>query len=90
MQTFTRHRSINELKAECKKRRWRFNQSEYNKGSDHVWFIFHVGRVSGKVFFNSFNGRFFGQINNGTRFSSDETTHEDKPWFKTLLAVAYV
>jgi hypothetical protein len=46
------------------------------------------------VAYNTFNGKFFGSINEGplagTEFSSGSTKHERQPWFQALLSFFYV
>lgn len=44
----------------------------------------------GWVFYNSFNGRFFGRTDKGVAFDSSSTRHEHEPWFQALLSFFYV
>lgn len=90
MKTFTRHRTLKELKAFCKKRGWPLETKKYDEGSDFVSFAFEVGGTSGRALFSTFNGRIFGETSEGEHFSSDSTKHEGLPWFDALLEAAYV
>jgi hypothetical protein len=93
MRTFKRFRTLKELKAVCKERGWKVDDSKYQSGSDHVSFKFKIktlgGPISGVALFNTFNGRIFGHLKDGRQFSSDSAEFEDRRWFKVLLETAY-
>lgn len=90
MKTFTRHRSLEELKDYCKEKGWKLNTTRFEAGDDSVSFKWKVGKVSGLAVFNTFNGKIIGQTKDGVMFSSDNTTHENEPWFSAMLEAAYV
>lgn len=91
MRKFSRHRTLEELSAECEKRGWPLDTSRYDKnGEDFVNFRFSCEGESGIVFFNTCNGRFFGNTKMGLPFNSDDAFLDRKGWFKELLNVVYV
>ena len=90
MKTFTRHRTLKELRTEIKRRGWKLDTEKFNEGSDYIDIIFKVGRVSGKMLVSMINGRFFGSTDRGTTFSSDSVEHDREPWFKALLEAVYI
>jgi len=91
MKKYSRHRSLKELRAECKRRGWKINDDRYqNFGSDFVTIIFRCGRVTGQVLFSTVNGGFFGKTRSGVEVNSDVTTHEQTPFFRALLSCCYV
>jgi len=85
MKTYQRKRTLEEFKAICKKNGWTFDDSQLDSGSDHVSFTFKVGRTTGTALWSTVNGRFFGKIKSGVRFSSDDTFCEGTKWFQALL-----
>ncbi len=96
MKTFTRKRTLKELKAFCRKKGWQIDTSKHDReGTDHVVIDFKVGDVFGRALFSTANGRIFGFTDPKSRdgevhFSSDDTKHEGASWFDALLEAAYV
>lgn len=91
MKTFTRSRTLKELRTAVRKAGWgRVNSKKHDEqGYDHVSFKFKVGKVSGKCLYNTFNGRFLAEVGHDL-ISSDETTHDHKRWFQALLRTCYI
>lgn len=95
MKTFTRHRNTKELRKACDAKGFPYDQSQFDRGSDHVSFRFKCGDVTAQVCYSSVNGRAFGEFwrgENGKKewFSTDRTAHETRRWFKALLDFIYV
>ncbi len=91
MRKFTRHRTREQLEAECRRRCWPFNAVLHDtRGHDHVSMAFVHGNVYGTAVVNVFNGLFFGELEDGTAFHSSKTTHENEPWFQALLEAVYL
>lgn len=90
MKTFLRHKTYEEIKAQCKEQGLRFGDVLYlNHGYDTV----SIKRAEGaldQVVYNTVNGRFFGNTDYGLRFSSDYVEHDGEPWFQALLDFFYV
>ena len=94
MRKFQRHRTLSELKAVCKAKRWTVETDRYDKfGDDHVVVKFTVktlgGPVRGYFLFNTINGRFFGKLRSGEEFDSQKCDHETKRWFQILLETCH-
>ena len=86
MKKYKRNATVEEFLQSCKERGWETDQTKLAAGGDHILFTFsHEGR-SGSCLFNVVNGRFFGS-SEMMDFTSDESTHDDEPWFQELLDV---
>lgn len=91
MRKFKTFRRRDELEAECKRRSWPFNANLYDEqGHDHVSIAFVHDGIYGTALVSLFNGRFFGELEDGTRFDSSKTDHEHEAWFQDLLEAVYV
>lgn len=90
MKKFQRARALNELIALCEGRQWSVYPEKYEAGSDFITIAFKHEGVSGTAYVSMFNGRFFGTLENGERFSSDHDTHDEEPWFNALLDAVYI
>jgi hypothetical protein len=86
MKKFAGNKSRDQVKAQCEALGLEFDDAKYERGSD-----FTTIRGGGaEVIWSSFNGRFFGTTDEGVEFSSDDTQHDDQPWFQLLLAFFYI
>lgn len=86
---FSTHKTSDELRAECEKRKWPLDTRLYDtRGDDHVKFLFQIGTTKGHVLFNTVTGVFFGKAN-GVEFNSNNEKLDRKSWFKELLDVCY-
>lgn len=95
MKTFSRFRTPKELKAACKKAGFRYNQEQFERGSDCVAFDFVHGGTTASVVINTVNGRAMGEFWRGAKgkrrwFTTDSVEHDSLPWFKALLDFIYV
>lgn len=85
MKTFARHKSVDEILGQCSAGGIPIDISKYVKdGHDHIV----VGAEPAVVFYNTFNGRFFGTTPEGVSFSSDSEL-DGTPWFDALLNFFY-
>ena len=80
--THTGHKNYEQIKAQCKQLGITLNDKLYKEGNSD--FVFLEGGGA-RVYYSSFNGRFFGTTDLGVEFSSDSTEHDHEPWFQTLL-----
>ena len=85
MKTFLGNKSLEQIKAQCKRDGVEFRDALFKKGYDHV--SLHSPKV--KVVFNTVNGRFFGYTPDGIKFFSDDK-RDGTPWFDALLNYFYV
>jgi len=93
MKQYTRHRTSKEIRKACKSRGFTFSDKKFNEGSDYITFTFVHGKVRCFACYSTVNGRCFGELRGVPKsnwFSTDETTHEKRPWFKALLDFIYV
>ncbi|MBI3445604.1 MAG: hypothetical protein HY055_09650 [Magnetospirillum sp.] len=96
MKTYTRHKTLDEVKNACKQAGFVLDTSGYDeRGLDHVIVDFVHGDVTYQVFYASFNGRFFGKEKGSedcteNYFSSDNGDLDILPWFRALLDFFYV
>jgi hypothetical protein len=93
MRTFTRKKTYDELAAECERRGWAFHSKRHDDpkiGSDFVTVEFFAKDRAGTMLVSMFNGKFFGDLADGTHFNSDESTLDAAPWFQELLEAVYV
>ena len=90
MKTYDRCKTSDEIKAACQAAGYRIDTSKYEAGSDFINFDFHFEGVKRVVVYNTCNGRFFGELDNGEMFNSDSDQHDNEPWFIALLDFVYV
>lgn len=93
MKQFKRFKTPKELKKKCKEAGFFFNDLKYRKeASDFVSFKFVYGKVVMRVAYNTVNGRAFGEVE-GVKgvdwFSTDDTAHDRKHWFRAFLNFIY-
>jgi hypothetical protein len=82
MKKFAGFKSVYQIRAQCQAEGVPIDTTFYDDGADHI----AVGSEgNGIVFYNAFNGRFFGTTPEGVHFSSDEAL-DGTPWFDALLA----
>lgn len=92
MRKFTKVRKLEEIMDTCVKRGWQWDSRLHDAGSsDFIKITFKITnmRVEGHVLFSSFNGKFFGQLKDGTKFDSQKSDHDNVPWFEELLKTFY-
>lgn len=88
MKKFTRHKTYDEIRAQCRMLRVPLNDEQYRV---YGWDTILVGAKDlGFVIYNTFNGRFFGKTDKGVDFNSDSTRHDRTAWMQQLLAFFYV
>lgn len=76
-------KSLEVIQAQCVAQGLVLNRQRYDEGDDFV--TVHSPQAPGAVvFFNTFNGRFFGTTHTGLEFRSDQELDE-LPWFSALL-----
>lgn len=91
MKTFQGIKNCDAIKAQCVANGWDVNTELHESaGDDHISFTFQHGDQSAKVFYNTFNGRFFGTTDAGKQFNSNNADLDGEPWFAALLAFVYV
>lgn len=83
MKTFKRHKSYDEIKAQCKALGLTLNDRNFKRGWDNIV----VTGEGAAVLYNTFNGRFSGSTNHQEVFNSNQDRKE--PWFLTLLDFFY-
>lgn len=82
---FKRHKTLKEIKQQCREQGLEINDRLYKAGSDYI-----VVRGGGcRVTYSCVTGWFFGRTPDGINFNSDSTLHENESWFKALLAFFY-
>lgn len=90
MKQFAGIKTVDQLKAECKKRGWEIDTKQHDGGSDHIKFQFEHQGVKTTVFYSAFNGRFFGTTADECAFTSDDAKLDGTPWFDALLDFVYI
>lgn len=83
---FERVKTYEEIKAQCDAQKLALADVHFRAGGDTLV----VSGGGGRVFFNAFNGKFFGNTPDGKHFRSSESYFEEEPWFKALLNFFYV
>lgn len=86
MKLFARHKTLDEVKRQCRKQRLKLDTTHYRLGSDYV----KVEGGGAVCYYSTVNGRFFGKTPQGVEFQSDSHTHDREPWFEALLKFFYV
>lgn len=88
MKTFQRHKTYEEIKAQCAAQSLYFGDTYYRThGGDTIKIAKEFGNTD-YVIFNTTNGRFFGSASvygQTVEFNSDTTTYDGEPWFDALL-----
>ena len=91
MKTFQGIKNSDAIKAQCVANGWAVNTDRHESaGDDHISFTFQHDGMSAKVFYNAFNGRFFGTTDAGKKFNSNDTDLDSELWFAALLDFVYV
>ncbi len=91
MKTFQGIKSCDTIKAQCAANGWAVNTDRHESaGDDHISFSFRHDGLSAEVFYNTFNGRFFGTTGTGKKFNSNCADLDGEPWFAALLDFVYV
>lgn len=85
MRTSKRHKTLAEIKAQCKAQGLEFHDKAYKAGSDCIT----VRGGGGHATFNTVTGWFCGTTDRGVSFDSHNTHHENEPWFQALLDFFY-
>ena len=88
MKTYSRFKTVEEIKAQCEAKGWRIDTTKYDRGDDFVTFDFSHGTDFAEVIFNGLNGRFLGKTDSGLKFSSDDNK-DGVEWFDALLDFVY-
>jgi len=90
MKKFSRHRTLDELKSLCAERGLKLNTDRYDHaGSDYVLVSGLFAGEAAEVLCSTFNGRFFGALADGRKFTEDDA-HDGQPWFDAILDLVYV
>ena len=97
MKKFIRIKTVKEIRTQCKAQGVPLEDSDYKFHSDDYIVVGTPGQ--GHVFYNTYNGNFFGQTPHGpktkewparTPFQSYTDKFEKEKWFRALLAFFYV
>ena len=92
MKRFVRHKTSDEIEAQCKAAGIHFSDHLYKiTGSD--WLVITTiegDNDSGQVLYNVVTGTFFGTTPDGVSFDSSKEEHENEPWFQSLLLFFYL
>jgi hypothetical protein len=91
MKRFKRHKTFDEIKAQCEAAGIHFSDHLYKvTGADFVVITTIEGNNnSGQVLYNTVTGAFFGTTPDDVSFDSDKDEHENEPWFQALLLFFY-
>ena len=79
---------------EVQSRGWHASTGLYETGaSDYIRIDFHMvdpaGEVKGNLLWSSFNGIFFGQLEDGTKFDNGSKQLDGQWWYDQLLDLFY-
>lgn len=88
MKTFKGSKRLDVILRQCRKQKVHVDRKQFDKGADHI--VLEKGGA--QVFYNTFNGRFFGAAMIGeslVKFNSDASVFDKKPWFQALLDFFY-
>lgn len=80
--THTGHKSYDQIKAQCKQLGLTLRDTLYRDGSSN--FVVIEGGDA-RVHYCTSNGHFFGFTDQDVKFDSDNTVHDQEPWFQQLL-----
>lgn len=87
MKKFIGHKTHEQIKAQCEQLGLELlDNLRKEAAADHI----RVSGGGGYAWFNTVNGNFWGETDQGVEFDSSNTTHENEPWFQQLLAFFYV
>lgn len=90
---FARHRQPSEMRAMLAKRGWSMNTTSYDSGGDRVIIYFHHGDTKGEIYYNTFNGQFFGRyfvLPTAKSFNEKSTDLDSEPWYQEILKLLFV
>lgn len=91
MKTYARIKSVEEIRKQCEELGVNIDTEGYMRGLDHIV----LSSPGVQVFYNSFNGHFFGSVSSTTRvvLLTTHFTHESEldgtSWFDALLNFFY-
>jgi len=82
---FTRHKTYEEIRRQCKKQKLELLDQRYHEGGDCI----AIRGGGAHAVYNTFNGHFWGKTPTGVPFSST-TQHHKAGWYQALLRFFYV
>ncbi len=88
MRKFKGSKRFEIIVTQCEQQGVALDRKRFDQGADHI--VLKKGGAT--VFYNTFNGRFFGSAMIGKRtvtFNSDSERHTGAPWFNALLEFFY-
>ena len=88
MKQFASHRTLAEIKAAARNAKVTVSHRLYDKGSDFFTIEGTFGDKRCRFVYSSFNGRFFGETFDGTKFS-ESSPLEGAAWFDAILDFVY-
>ena len=89
MKKFEGNRPLADIEFHCKRKKWNYDQTKYNEGSDWVSFDFHHAGHIYPVLLNGFNGRFMVKL--GDEIITESSKNMDgTPWYDALLDFVYL
>lgn len=90
MKTFQRHKTYEEIKAQCKEQGLVFNGTCHNALDTDVVCVKRAEGSPDHVVFNLHTGDFWGHNENMFFHSDRRTSPDGTPWFDALLNFFYV
>lgn len=90
MKKFTRHVTLVELKERCAEKGIAIDTEKHDR--DFSDYVTVSGAFAGKDFvliFNTFNGTFFGEMEDKRQFS-ETSKFEGEPWYSAILDLLFV
>jgi hypothetical protein len=88
MKTFKGSKRLDVILRQCREQKVHVDRRQFDRGADHI--VLEKGGA--QVFYNVFNGRFFGAVmidGSLVKFNSDASVFDKKPWFQALLDFFY-
>lgn len=80
MKKFLRHKTSDEIKAQCDAQGLVLDMSQYDRGADSIT----IRGGGAYVVYNVTNGNFYGETPDGVEFENTSTL-DGTPWFDALL-----
>lgn len=97
MKTFARHKTFDEIAAQCADQGLRLHDGAYAAGtSDYIVVWRHTKRIegayphNGRVLYSPVHGRFLGRTDTGIEFTEASASLEGTDWYDAILAFFYV
>ena len=90
MKKYARHKTLEEIKADCLNDGFELNTEKHDQGSDWITITGTFAGQECTIIYAPFNGRFIGKLDNDKTFSERNTEFDNVDWYAEILDFLFV